>query len=374
MGKPPVARVNAPLLPLLRQRIAAEGPITVAAFMADCLLHPEHGYYRTREAIGLGGDFTTAPEISQMFGELLGLWAADIWQKMGAPARCYLVELGPGRGTLMRDALRAARALPAFRAAIQPLLVEASERLRGVQRETLADETLAWHDDVASLPKDAPLIVLANEFLDALPVRQFQRGDDGGWHERRVGLADDGQTLRFVLDPRSLPFEDLLPPDLRDAPHGVIVESSPAVRAVTGEIAARLRDQGGAALFVDYGYDKPGFGETLQAVFRHAYTDPFSEPGMADLTAHVDFVSVDRAARHAGATVHGPRGQGAFLQALGIAMRAEKLKAHAAPGKAADIDRDLHRLTAPEEMGTLFKVLALTPAAAPAGLVPAGFA
>jgi NADH dehydrogenase [ubiquinone] 1 alpha subcomplex assembly factor 7 len=371
VGQPQAAGIDAPLLPLLRRRIAAEGPITVAAFMADCLLHPEHGYYRTREAIGLGGDFITAPEISQMFGELLGLWAADTWQKLGAPARCYLVELGPGRGTLMRDALRAARALPSFRAALQPLLVEASERLREVQRAALAGEDAAWHDDIAGLPKDAPLIVLANEFLDALPVRQFQRGDDGAWHERRVGLADDGETLRFVLDPRALPFEELLPPDLRDAPHGVIVESSPAVRAVAGEVSGRLREQGGAALFVDYGYDKPGFGETLQAVFRHAYTDPFAEPGMADLTAHVDFVSFARAARHAGADVHGPRGQGAFLQALGIAMRAERLKQHAAPGKATDIDHDLHRLTAPEEMGTLFKVLALTPAGAP---TPAGFA
>jgi len=339
--------------------------------MADCLLHPEHGYYRTREAIGLGGDFITAPEISQMFGELLGLWAADYWQKLGAPPHCYLVELGPGRGTLMRDALRAASALPAFRRAARPLLVEASERMRGMQRQTLAGESAEWHDDIAGLPKDAPLIVLANEFLDALPVRQFQRGDDGGWHERRIGLAEDGVGLRFVLDPRSLPFDELVPPDLRDGPRGVIVESSPAVRAAASEISARLRNQGGAALFIDYGYDKPGFGETLQAVYRHAYTDPLSEPGLADLTAHVDFLSFARAAQRAGARVYGPLGQGAFLRALGIAMRAEKLRRHAASGHSGDIDRDLHRLTAPEEMGTLFKVLALTPADSPE---PAGFA
>lgn len=362
--------VTAPLLPVLQRRIAAEGPITVAAFMADCLLHPEHGYYRTREAIGLGGDFVTAPEISQMFGELLGLWAADYWQKLGCPDRCYLVELGPGRGTLMRDALRAARALPAFRRAAQPLLVEASERLREMQHRLLAGEMAQWHDDIAALPVDAPVIVLANEFLDALPVRQFQRGDDGGWHERRIALAGDGSSLCFMLDPRSLPFEELLPPELRDAPHGVIVESSPAVRAVASEIAARLRKQGGAALFIDYGYDRPGFGETLQAVFRHAYADPLAQPGLADLTAHVDFVSFARAAQRGGAGVWGPVGQGAFLASLGISMRAAKLKQQAAPGKAADIDRDLQRLTAPEEMGTLFKVMALT---APEAPQPAGF-
>lgn len=372
VGKPHQAGVtDAPLLELLRRRIAAEGPITVTAFMADCLLHPEHGYYRTQAAIGLGGDFITAPEISQMFGELLGLWVADYWQRMGAPEACYLVELGPGRGTLMRDALRAAGALPAFRKAVRPVLVEASERLKDIQRKTLAGETALWLPDIASLPKDAPLFVLANEFLDALPVRQFQRGDDGQWHERCVGLSDDGMRLRFLLDPRALPFDDLLPPILRDSPPGAIVESSPAVRAVASEVSARLRLQGGAALFIDYGYDKPGTGETLQAVYRHAYTDPLSEPGLADLTAHVDFLSFATAARRAGAAVHGPVGQGAFLKNLGIGMRVTALQQQAAPNQAADLAHDMHRLTAPEEMGTLFKAIALTLPDSPA---PAGSA
>lgn len=363
--------VDAPLLDILRRRIAAEGPITVAAFMADCLLHPEHGYYRSQEAIGIGGDFITAPEISQMFGELLGLWAADCWQKMGGPSRCYLVELGPGRGTLMRDALRAARALPPFRAALTPVLVEASQRMRDAQQKTLVGETAIWNEDIAAMPKDAPLILLANEFLDALPIRQFQRGDDGAWHERCVGLASDGLHLQFQLDPRPLPIDPILPPALRDAPPGAIVESSPAVRAVASEIAVRLRLQGGAALFVDYGYAQPGIGETLQAVYRHAYTDPLAEPGLADLTAHVDFAAFAAAATEVGAAVFGPIGQGEFLKTLGIEMRAAKLKQSGNAVQGMEIDTALHRLTAPEAMGTLFKVLALT---LPESPPPAGFA
>lgn len=367
----PTAGVTTPLLDILRRRIAAEGPISVAAYMGECLLHPEHGYYRSQEAIGLGGDFTTAPEISQMFGELLGLWAADYWQRIGSPQHCYLVELGPGRGTLMRDALRAARALPAFRAAASPVLVEASQRMIDIQRKTLTGENPEWLATVSALPPDAPLIVLANEFLDALPVRQFQRGDDAAWHERCVGLAEDGATLQFQLDPRAVPLDDILPASLRDAPSGAIVESSPAVRAVASEISARLLAQGGAALFIDYGYDRPGLGETLQAVRRHAYADPLAEPGLADLTAHVDFLALAASARAAGATVHGPVGQGIFLQNLGIGKRAERLRQSGTTAQRSDIDVALQRLTAPEAMGTLFKAIAFTPPRAPD---PAGFA
>jgi NADH dehydrogenase [ubiquinone] 1 alpha subcomplex assembly factor 7 len=370
MGKAAESGVStAPLYEILRRRIAAEGPITVAAYMADCLLHPEHGYYRSQEAIGLHGDFITAPEVTQMFGELLGLWAADRWQAIGAPEKCYLVELGPGRGTLMRDALRAARALPAFRKAVSPVLVEASSRMRALQEAALEGEGAIWLDQMATLPKDAPLILLANEFLDALPVRQFQRGTDNAWHERCVGLDDEGH-LRFVLDPRALPFDDLLPAVLREAPTGALLESSPPVRAVAVETAARLKSQGGVALFIDYGYAKPDFGETLQAVYRHLYADPLENPGLADLTAHVDFASFALAATRAGAVAHGPVAQGDFLNRLGIAARAAKL-AEANPTQAQEIDRAMHRLTAPEAMGTLFKVLALT---APESPVPAGFA
>lgn len=370
MGTATASGVNvAPLAEILRRRIATEGPITVAAWMADCLLHPEHGYYRSQQAIGLGGDFITAPEISQMFGEMLGLWAADTWQAIGAPAICYLVELGPGRGTLMRDALRAASAMPAFRAALTPVLMEASARMREQQQATLDGEKAIWCEQIAALPKDAPLIVLANEFLDALPVRQFQRGSDHAWHERCVGLDADG-VFCFQLDPRALPFDDLLPEILRDAPPGAILESSPPVRAVAVEMAARLKQQGGAALFIDYGYAKPDFGETLQAVYRHAYAHPLENPGLADLTVHVDFASFALAATRAGAIAHGSLGQGEFLTRLGIGARAAKLK-QSNPSQGGDLDRALHRLTAPEAMGTLFKVMALT---APESPKPAGFA
>jgi NADH dehydrogenase [ubiquinone] 1 alpha subcomplex assembly factor 7 len=271
----------------------------------------------------------------------------------------------------MRDALRAARALPPFRAAITPVLVEASQRMREAQQKTLAGEAAIWLEDISAIPKDAPIILLANEFLDALPVRQFQRGDDGAWHERCVGLAENGTDLQFQLDPRPLPFDALLPPELQDAPPGAIVESSPAMRATAGDIAARLRLQGGAALFIDYGYDRPGIGETLQAVYRHAYTDPLAEPGLADLTAHVDFAAFAVAARHGGVVVYGPVGQGQFLQSLGIEARAIRLKQSGSKAQGIEIDAALHRLTAPEEMGTLFKVLALTP---PESVAPAGFA
>ncbi|MEK9967645.1 MAG: SAM-dependent methyltransferase, partial [Ferrovibrio sp.] len=219
-------------------------------------------------------------------------------------------------------------------------------------------------------PKDAPLLLVANEFLDALPVRQFQRGDDGAWHERCVGLDDSTGELRFMLDPRALPFDDLLPPVLRDSPPGSIVESSPPVRAVAVEIAARLKAQGGAALFIDYGYASAGIGETLQAIYRHTYADPLQAPGLADLTVHVDFGSFALAARRAGANVHGPVGQGMFLNRLGIQARAAKLK-QGNVAQAGDVDQALRRLTAPEAMGTLFKALALTPPESPQ---PAGFA
>jgi NADH dehydrogenase [ubiquinone] 1 alpha subcomplex assembly factor 7 len=370
VGTASADRVSAaPLHDILRRRIAAEGPITVAAYMADCLLHPEHGYYRSQQAIGRQGDFTTAPEISQMFGELLGLWAADCWQKLGAPPRCYLLELGPGRGTLMRDALRASHALPGFRAAVTPVLVEASARMRAQQETLLAGERAVWFEQLAGVPTDAPIILLANEFLDALPVRQFQRGADNAWHERCVGLDDDG-SFRFMLDPRALPFDDLLPAVLREAPPGALLESSPPVRAVAVETAARLKHQGGVGLFIDYGYAKPDFGETLQAVYRHAYANPLENPGLADLTAHVDFASFALAATRAGARAHGPVGQGEFLTRLGIAARSARLKQDNQP-QSGDIDRALHRLTAPEAMGTLFKVVAL---GAPDSFVPAGFA
>jgi len=355
--------VSKPLLDKLIARIAAEGPLPLNAYMAECLLDPQHGYYATREPFGRMGDFITAPEVSQMFGELLGLWVADFWQRTGAPAKAYLVELGPGRGTMMRDALRALNALPAARAALHPVLMEASARLTQMQRDTLKGEEALWCTELGALPQDAPLFILANEFLDALPIRQFQM-QRGQWHERCVDADPARKALRFVLAPEGLP-RDLFGP----APEGTIAESAPAARAAIQEIAARLKAQGGAALFIDYGY-AAGMGDTFQALRAKQFADPLKFPGEADLTAHVDFAALAQTARQAGIGVYGPAPQGVFLEALGLAARAESLKRNAAPAQRNAIDTARHRLTAAEAMGNLFLVLGLAPIGA---VPPAGF-
>jgi NADH dehydrogenase [ubiquinone] 1 alpha subcomplex assembly factor 7 len=340
----------------LADLIRADGPIPVARFMALCLGHPRHGYYLTRDPLGRAGDFVTAPEITQMFGELIGLWCADAWSRMGAPERVALVELGPGRGTLMADALRALKVVPALRASLAVHLVETSPALQACQRTALAAAGVPvfWHARLEDVP-DGPSLIVANEFLDALPVTQLVRAADG-WHERQVGLDAEGR-LAFGLSPACLP-DALVPAPLRAAPPGSLIELSPERAAVAREIARRLVAHGGAALIVDYGHTQSSPGDTLQAVKGHAFADPLAEPGEADLTSHVDFAALAAAARAEGAAVHGPVTQGAFLGALGIAVRAARLKA-AAPGQAQDIDAALNRLIAPGAMGSLFKVLAI---------------
>lgn len=347
----------------LASRIAAEGPLSLADYMTECLLHPRFGYYTTHDSIGADGDFITAPEISQMFGELLGLWAADGWQALGMPGKLYLVEAGPGRGTLMHDALRATRALPPFRAAIVPVLIEASPKLRAMQENKLAGEGATWLNDLAGLPKDAPFILLANEFLDALPIRQYQRSETG-WHERRVDLSADGTALRFVLDSQTLPLQS------RAAPVGAILETCPAAHAFIGDVAARIQNQGGLALFVDYGPAESGLGDTFQALRNKGFADPLHHPGEADLTAHVDFASLARTAQQAGIKAHGPVAQGDLLRRLGIEMRATRLQQKATPAQAAAITAALQRLTGADAMGNLFQAIAL---AAPESATPAGF-
>ncbi|HYD30680.1 MAG TPA: class I SAM-dependent methyltransferase [Azospirillaceae bacterium] len=353
------------LTDLLRRRIAVEGPMTVAAFMAEALGHPRLGYYMTRDPFGTAGDFTTAPEISQMFGELIGLWCAHVWSRMGAPRRVVLVELGPGRGTLMQDALRAAALVPAFREAIEPHLVETSPMLRQRQQATLAALPFAgkgptWHDHLATVP-EGPTLAIANEFFDALPIRQFVRTPEG-WAERLVDANPDGAGLRFVLDRRSLggAAEAMLPESVRAAPEGSVAEICPAGEVIAAELADRLVRHDGAALLIDYGHARSAAGETLQAVRRHTFAPVLEKPGEADLTAHVDFEVLARAARQTGARVHGPITQGAFLANLGIRERAAILRRAASVAQAADIDAALRRLIEPEEMGTLFKVMALT--------------
>lgn len=356
---------------LLARRIRAQGPITLADYMATALTHPEVGYYATRDPFGRGGDFTTAPEISQVFGELLGLWCAERWQALGEPGRVLLVELGPGRGTLLADALRAARVLPAFRAALEPHLVEASPLLRAKQREMLGETPAQWHEALAAVPEDAPLLLLANEFFDALPIRQFQRTAEG-WAERLVGLTPDGEALRWGLAPPLPPAALSLP---AEAPPGTVAELCPGARALAGEIGRRLARQGGAALLIDYGHARSALGESLQALRDGRPADPLAAPGAADLTAHVDFQALAEAAEAAGARAHGPVEQGAFLRALGIEARAEGLARKATPTQRRALAAAVDRLTAPTQMGSLFKVLALTPpnASVPAGLPDGGW-
>jgi NADH dehydrogenase [ubiquinone] 1 alpha subcomplex assembly factor 7 len=354
-----------PLGRVLAERIRRDGPLTVADYMALCLGDPEHGYYRRADAIGRGGDFITAPEISQIFGELIGLWAATVWNTLGQPAPLRLVELGPGRGTLMADALRAiGKTVPAFRAAIDLHLVEINARLRERQAAALADARPHWHDSIATVPA-GPAIVIANEFLDALAVRQFIRLADG-WHERAVVL--DGDRLAFV--PGSPVADPPLEPAHAQAPVGAIVEVSPASRALVATAAGRLAAQGGAALFIDYGTPASGAGDTLQAVREHQKIDPLALPGESDLTAHVDFAAMARAARAAGGAAHGPVPQGLFLNRLGIAARAAILLRNATPAQRRDIAAACERLIGEAQMGSLFQVLAIT---APGAPTPPGF-
>ncbi|OIR07974.1 hypothetical protein GALL_98370 [mine drainage metagenome] len=347
-----------PLAALLAQRIRDSGPIPVEEFMAQALGHPQYGYYRTRDPLGAAGDFITAPEISQMFGELIGLWCAVVWQSLGEPRRILLAEAGPGRGTLMADALRAAAQLPAFRAAIEPHLLETSPALRACQARRLSDAAPVWHQDLDSLPADAPLLFIANEFFDALPIRQFVRRG-GGWRERRVAL--NGEAFAFADGPAASPEA---PP----AAEGEIFEHSPAAAAFAARLGRRLAAQGGAALIIDYGHGETAVGETLQAVRRHAYAPVLEAPGEADLTAHVDFAALAAAAAPAQALPLAT--QGRFLRRLGIELRAERL-ARARPEQADSIQRACQRLIDAAEMGTLFKVLALTSPSLP---LPPGFA
>jgi SAM-dependent MidA family methyltransferase len=346
---------STPLARILVERIAREGPISIRDYMAACLHDPEHGYYRTRTAIGANEDFITAPEISQVFGELIGLWAAVVWQQMGSPSRVRLVEVGPGRGTLMRDALRAARAVPAFRSAIDVVLVEPNTALQAVQRTTLAgiDHPVRWWADLGTFADEAmaaPTIVLANEVLDVIPITQLQRAE-AGWVERGVGVNDAGRLVFGIVGSAT-------PPDIAVAARpGDIVELRD-ISAFT-EPLRRIADAAPlAALFIDYGYEGPAVGDTLQAVRAQSYEDPLAAPGAVDLTAHVDFAAFAADARALGLTVDGPRSQAAFLGSLGIVERTSRLMA-ANPAAAASVEAGTARLIAPTGMGAHFKAIGL---------------
>ena len=348
---------------LIARRIALSGPISVADFMAEALGHPRLGYYRRALPVGAAGDFTTAPEISQMFGELIGVWLAERWLAMARPSPVNLVELGPGRGSLMADALRATRGVPGFHAALQLQLVETNAALREQQERALAGFKPVWHERFDDVPA-GPLLLVANEFFDALPVRQFEKTRDG-WRERMVGLAADGETLVLALSPGVTPYADFLGP----AADGAQAEFSEAGRALATAIGVRVRRDGGWALIVDYGHDG-ALGASLQAVRGHRGADILDRPGETDLSAHVDFAAFAESAQAAGAAVHGPMPQGRFLAALGAEARLAKLSARADPARRGELASGVARLLDPAGMGNLFQVLALTSPGLPA---PAGF-
>jgi NADH dehydrogenase [ubiquinone] 1 alpha subcomplex assembly factor 7 len=333
----------------LREKLAAEiaagGPLTVAQYMTACLHDPAFGYYATRPALGEAGDFITAPLVSQMFGELIGLWAVECWVRLGRPSRVRLVEAGPGDGALMSDMLRAARLAPDFVAAAEVWLVEVSEPLRAAQRAKLG-EAVRWAASLKEVPDGAPMILVANELLDCLPARQWVRTEKG-WAERLVTAGEDG-ALAFALGGQAPPF-----PTAWDARPGEVMEVSPAQEAFADQLGHRIARDGGAALLIDYGRSESGPGDTLQALRRHEKVDPLACPGEADLTVHADFPKVLAAARGQGAAT-ALLTQGEFLRRLGIEARASAL-ARARPDRAATIGRQLERLVAADEMGELFK-------------------
>jgi len=332
----------------LAAQIAAAGPLSVAQYMAACLHDPDFGYYATRPALGEDGDFITAPLVSQMFGELIGVWAASGWELMGRPDVVRLVEMGPGDGTLMSDILRTLRHAPGFLEAADVWLVETSAPLRELQAERLPQD-VQWASSLADVPARAPILLVANELLDCLPARQFVRTAIG-WAEQVVGLDDAGE-LAFGLSPT--PAAALLP----DAAPGQVYEQSAAQAALGGELGARVSADGGAALLIDYGRAAPGFGDTLQALRRHQKVDPLADPGAADLTVHADFPAVAAAAQAEGARA-AILTQAAFLARMGIGERAEAL-VRAAPARSGVIGRQLNRLVGADEMGELFKVCAI---------------
>ena len=339
--------------------IEAQGPMSVAQFMALALLDPAEGYYATRDPFGAGGDFVTAPEVSQMFGEMVGLWLVQAWADQGCPKNPRLVELGPGRGTLMADILRTAAVAPEFLVDLEVVLIEASPALQRMQADKLRGlgADVSWQAQFDDSLADRPLFLVANEFFDALPVRQYVK-TPRGWCERMVTALDG--NLAFALAPVPVPLPTI-PQDREAAPEGGVYENSPAGIALAEQIAAIIAGKGGAALMIDYGYDAvTGFAETLQAVGGHRFVDTLDQPGEDDLSAHVDFASLAAAGRRGGCAVRGPVTQGMFLATIGLVERAEQLM-KTNPESAQSLIDATERLIGNEQMGRLFKALAFVP-------------
>jgi len=349
----------------IAELIEAQGPMSVAQFMTIALLDPKEGYYATRDPLGSGGDFITAPEVSQMFGEMIGLWLVQAWADQGCPKNPRLVELGPGRGSLMADILRTAAVAPEFLADLEVVLIEASPALQQIQADKLRGQNgvlvadISWQAQFGDSLDDRPLFLVANEFFDALPMRQYVK-TKRGWCERLV-TASQGE-LTFALAPVPAPIATI-PADREKAPDGGVYETSPAATALAQVIARIIAAKGGAALILDYGYaEASGFSETLQAVSGHRFADTLAEPGEDDVSAHVDFAALAQAGRRGGANVSGPVTQGLFLANIGIVERAEQLM-KANVENSRDLLTATERLIGNDQMGILFKVLAFVPPA-----------
>lgn len=359
---------NTQLCEHLRARILTDGPLSIADYMHECLYHPQLGYYNTRAPIGAAGDFVTAPEISQMFGEMIGVWLNDLWQRMGRPTKAYMLELGPGRGTLMQDLLRSID--PNFKQALSVHMLEISPVLRDLQQNQLKGEKITWHtelEEALNACQDAPILVVANEFFDALPIHQLIKREKG-WVEQWVQWHDQENRFCFTEGPVT---KDIMEENMPAVENGTIVELSPCSQKLMQQLAQQIVQQGGAMLTIDYGFQENATGSTFQAVSKHKYHDPLSHVGQIDLTAHVNFPALGRSARKQGAQVWGPAPQGIFLSELGIQIRGQQLQRKASPNQKAELERSLHRLTSPTQMGTLFKVMAVT---APNTPIPVGFA
>ena len=349
----------------LRDMITHHGPLSVAQFMDICLSHPRYGYYMTRDPFGRDGDFTTAPEISQMFGELLGAWLADCWLQMGRPSSFIWLDCGPGRGTLMADMIRATRNIPGLHEAAQIYMLETSPHLRGVQQATCAQaQDITWIAGLNELPDDLPILATGNEFLDALGVHQFQY-KNGQWYERVVGL-DDGYELNFGLMPVPDGLSERMPANGPD--EDGVYEVAPQRESFMRDLCDRLAARGGACLFIDYGFQGPATGDTLQAVKNHDFCDPLAYPGEADITSHVDFAPLRDIAYQYGLKPRGPLSQNLFLKRIGIDHRYAILDQNCTPAQRDELYSAYKRLMDEAQMGTLFKAFALhTPAIAPGG-------
>lgn len=337
-----------PLKHLILDRIQREGPLPLAVYMDMCLYHKTYGFYTSKNPIGRVGAFITAPEISQMFGEMIGLWVVQLWWSLGSPSPFALIELGPGKGTLMTDLLRATQSVPEFHQALTLHFVEISPLLKTFQ-STIPFSRRTWHTDVQSALRASvpyPVVIVANEFFDALPIHQYEQTSDG-WKERCVGASRS--DLRFTHCPWEEPGCD------KNLPLNSIIEDCPFSRSIMGELSASVKKRGGGALIIDYGYEKTLYKDTFQSLFQHAYSNPLDHLGEADLTAHVNFEDLMKIAKDRGVNNITFQTQRDFLQTMGIQLRAELLKKQTTQEQHQKIDQDIHRLLG--EMGELFKVM-----------------